>query len=194
MLASLILVFTLGCISWSLWVRRATWRCRYEVAITITLVLQGFGLVLTSSFASATLGLVLQRAVGHFNFEDFIAHSVNVVSLCLIAVSVAGRLRSAAGDGALRRQFKICVEYPVSLIIPILLLLFWHSPGAAHTYLVYFRAVSTETWLTAYWVVLCLLQGWLISYICWLLLALRRDPRSTKTASVYLVALMMGAV
>ena len=39
-LAALIAITT-GCIAWSLWIRRVTWSCRWEVAATLNIALQG---------------------------------------------------------------------------------------------------------------------------------------------------------
>lgn len=39
--ATLILI-TLACILWSLWIRRVTWSCRWEVAATLNIALQAW--------------------------------------------------------------------------------------------------------------------------------------------------------
>ena len=44
-LATLIAI-TLGCIGWSLWIRRVTWSCRWEVAATLNIALQGLAVIL----------------------------------------------------------------------------------------------------------------------------------------------------
>ena len=41
MALAVLIVITLGCIAWSLWIRRVTWSCRWEVAATLNIALQG---------------------------------------------------------------------------------------------------------------------------------------------------------
>jgi hypothetical protein len=65
-LATLIAI-TLGCIGWSLWIRRVTWSCRWEVAATLNIALQGFAVILMSPFASETLGHWLHALTGMWN-------------------------------------------------------------------------------------------------------------------------------
>ncbi len=49
-----LIVITLSCITWSLWIRRVTWGCRWEVAATLNIALQGLAVFLMSPFASQT--------------------------------------------------------------------------------------------------------------------------------------------
>ncbi|MDY6870013.1 MAG: hypothetical protein SV966_05495 [Actinomycetota bacterium] len=57
-LAALITI-TVGCMAWSLWIRRLTWNRRWEVAATLNIALQLGAVVPMSPVASETLGLLL---------------------------------------------------------------------------------------------------------------------------------------
>src|SRR6478735_3967430 len=76
-LATLIAI-TLGCIGWSLWIRRVTWSCRWEVAATLNIALQGLAVILMSPFASETLGHWLHALTGMWNLEDYIGNDARV--------------------------------------------------------------------------------------------------------------------
>ena len=67
-LASLITI-TIACIAWSLWIRRVTWTCRWEVAATLNITLQGAAVLLMSPLASQTLGHGLYALTGKQNVE-----------------------------------------------------------------------------------------------------------------------------
>ena len=61
MALTFLIVLTLASISWSLWIRRVTWNCRWEVAATLNIALQGCAIALMSPAASATLGVALHH-------------------------------------------------------------------------------------------------------------------------------------
>jgi hypothetical protein len=53
---SVLIAITLVCIAWSLWIRRVTWSCRWEVAATLNIALQGGAVLLMSPIASEIIG------------------------------------------------------------------------------------------------------------------------------------------
>ncbi len=67
---AVLITITLLCIGWSLWIRRVTWNCRWEVAATLNIALQGATVVLMSPLASETLGHWLHSLTGMWNLED----------------------------------------------------------------------------------------------------------------------------
>lgn len=75
----LLIAITLGCIAWSLWIRRVTWTCRREVAATLNIAPQGLAPVLMSPLASETLGQVLHHLTGRWNREDHLGHDAYIV-------------------------------------------------------------------------------------------------------------------
>src|SRR6476659_738226 len=101
-LATLIAI-TLGCIGWSLWIRRVTWSCRWEVAATLNIALQGLAVILMSPFASETLGHWLHALTGMWNLEDYIGHDAYIVAASAVVYNARGRPRDADDVQTVRR-------------------------------------------------------------------------------------------
>jgi hypothetical protein len=188
-LATLIAI-TLGCIAWSLWIRRVTWSCRWEVAATLNIALQGAAVMLMSPLASATIGHGLHAMTGMWNLEDYIGHDLYIVAASAVVYNALGRLQD---DHAMQRTFKMYVERPATLCIPLLLAAFSLGNGA-RIYKPDFFEVPTDFWLAAYWLLLCSTLIYLLGYGCRALLVLRKDPRSRHIANIYLVASASGII
>lgn len=186
-LATLI-VITLCCIAWSLWIRRLTWSSRWEFAATLNIALQGGAVLLMSPWASETVGVVLHTLTGKYNLEDYIGHDLYIVAASAVAYNTLGRLQD---DHDLQRSFKQYVEMPATLCIPLLLVTFTLGNGAK-IYAADFFTVPTDFWLNMYWLLLCATLIYLLGYVTRALLVLRRDPRSRKVANIYLVASASG--
>ena len=183
-----LIVITLASISWSLWIRRVTWHCRWEVAATLNIALQGSAVALMSPLASETLGVALHNITGEWNLQNYIGHDCYVVAASAIVYNAVGRL---ADDHALQASFKQYVERPATLCIPLLLATFTLSYGSK-TYARDFFALPTDFWLTVYWVLLCGTLIYLLVFGSRALLVLRHDPRSRNIANLYLVASASG--
>ena len=183
-----LIVITLASISWSLWIRRVTWHCRWEVAATLNIALQGSAVALMSPLASETLGVALHNITGEWNLQNYIGHDCYVVAASAIVYNAVGRL---ADDHALQASFKQYVERPATLCIPLLLATFTLSYGSK-TYARDFFALPTDFWLSVYWVLLCGTLVYLLVFGSRALLVLRQDPRSRSIANLYLVASASG--
>lgn len=188
-LAALITI-TIACIAWSLWIRRVTWTCRWEVAATLNIALQGAAVLLMSPLASATLGHWLHELTGKWNLEDYIGHDCYIVAASAIVYNALGRLQD---DNAMQASFKQYVERPATLCIPLLLATFSIGNGAA-IYRPDFFEVPTDFWLNTYWLLLCGTLIYLLAYGSRALLVLRKDPRSRRIANVYLAASISGII
>jgi hypothetical protein len=185
-----LIIITLMCITWSLWIRRVTWSCRWEVAASLNVALQGAAVFLMSPFASETIGKVLHRLTGTWNLEDYIGHDCYIVAASAIVYNALGRLQD---DRAMQEAFKQYVERPATLCIPLLLATFSVGHGAA-IYRPDFFDVPTDFWLSTYWLLLCGMLIYLLVYGSRALLILRRDPRSRRIASIYLLASASGVI
>jgi hypothetical protein len=183
-----IIAITVACIAWSLWIRRVTWKCRWEVAATLNIALQGAAVLLMSPLASQTLGHWLHALTGLWNLEDYIGHDCYVVAASAIVYNALGRLQD---DDSLHVTFKQHVERPATICIPVLLITFSMGNGAK-IYRPDFFTVPTDPWLSAYWLLLCSTLIYLLGYGFRALLILRKDPRSRPIANVYLVASASG--
>jgi hypothetical protein len=188
MALAVLITVTLACIAWSLWIRRVTWSCRWEVAATLNIALQGATVFLMSPFASETLGHWLHAITGMWNLEDYIGHDLYVVAASAIVYNALGRLQD---DHAMQTTFKQYVERPATLCIPLLLATFSLGNGAA-IYQADFFQLPTDAWLSAYWLLLCGTLIYLLGYGSRALLVLRKDPRSRTVANVYLAASVSG--
>ena len=188
-MAFTVLIFiTLASISWSLWIRRVTWRCRWEVAATLNIALQGCTVALMSPLASETLGVALHNITGEWNLQNYIGHDCYIVAASAIVYNAVGRL---ADDHVLQESFKQYVERPATLCIPLLLATFTLSYGS-RTYARDFFALPTDFWLTVYWILLCGTLAYLLAFGSRALLVLRQDPRSRGIANFYLFASASG--
>ncbi|MFZ0833227.1 MAG: hypothetical protein WAM92_09120 [Mycobacterium sp.] len=183
-----LITITVACIAWSLWIRRVTWTCRWEVAATLNIALQGAAVLLMSPLASATLGHWLHELTGKWNLEDYIGHDCYIVAASAIVYNALGRLQD---DNAMQASFKQYVERPATLCIPLLLATFSMGNGAA-IYRSDFFEVPTDFWLNTYWLLLCGTLIYLLAYGSRALLVLRKDPRSRRIANVYLAASISG--
>ncbi|MGP4053363.1 hypothetical protein ACTWP6_00810 [Mycobacterium sp. 4D054] len=186
-LASLIAI-TLMCIAWSLWIRRVTWSCRWEVAATLNIALQGMAVLLMSPLASETLGPLLYSLTGKWNLEDYLGHDCYIVAASAVVYNTLGRLEQ---DHALQQRFRQHIERPATVCIPLLLAAFWLGNGAS-VYRRDFFDVPTDFWLNVYWLLLCGMLIYLLGYGIRALMVLRTDPRSRQVANVYLFASAMG--
>ncbi len=188
MALAVLIAITITCIAWSLWIRRVTWSCRWEVAATLNIALQGATVLLMSPLASETLGHWLHALTGKWNLEDYIGHDLYIVAASAIVYNALGRLQD---DDDMQRSFKQYVERPATLCIPLLLAAFTLGNGA-RIYGADFFEVPTDFWLSVYWVLLCGTLIYLLGFGSRALLILRRDPRSRTIANVYLVASFSG--
>jgi hypothetical protein len=188
MALAVLIAITLVCIAWSLWIRRVTWSCRWEVAATLNIALQGTTILLMTPLASETLGHWLHALTGVWNLEDYIGHDLYIVAASAIVYNALGRLQD---DDAMRQSFKQYVERPATLCIPLLLATFTLGNGS-RIYSADFFALPTDFWLAQYWVVLCGTLIYLLGYASRALLILRRDPRSRRVANIYLIASFSG--
>jgi hypothetical protein len=179
---------TLASIAWSLWIRRVTWRSRWEVAATLYIALQGAAVALMSPLASDTLGVALHNVTGMWNLQNYIGHDCYVVAASAIVYNAVGRLED---DEALQKSFRQYVERPATLCIPLLLATFTLSRGSK-TYAHDFFALPTDIWLSVYWVLLCGTLAYLLAFGSRALLVLRKDPRSRNVANLYLLASASG--
>jgi hypothetical protein len=183
-----LIIITLASIAWSLWIRRVTWHCRWEVAATLNIALQGCAVALMSPFASETLGIALHNITGEWNLQNYIGHDCYVVAASAIVYNAVGRL---ASDNTMQASFKQFVERPATLCIPLLLATFTFSHGSK-TYSRDFFEMRTDFWLTMYWLLLCGTLAYLLAYGSLALLVLRTDPRSRRVANFYLIASASG--
>ncbi|UVK63425.1 membrane protein [Mycobacterium phage Aegeus] len=190
MSVSTLILATLFSIAFSLWVRRTTWNQTYERAATLNLVLQGCAVILMSPWASEHIGKPIHSVLGIYNLEDYLGHDLYIVAASAIVLNALGRLDEGS---YLTRSFKLFVELPATICIPLMLCVFSLS-HAADTYVVDFFQMPVDLWLLAYWVILCVILIHLLTYGSKLLMILRDDPRSLQVADAYIASCVCGII
>ena len=91
MALAILIAITIACVAWSLWIRRVTWSCRWEVAATLNVALQGGAVLLMSPLASETLGHWLHALTGKWNLEDYLGHDLYIVAASAVVYNALGR-------------------------------------------------------------------------------------------------------
>lgn len=190
MALSALIAFTLACTSWSLWIRRATWRRQWEAATTIGVAMQGAGLALIHSPASAPMEYLLHAFTGEWNLEQYLGHVFYLVAISAVVYNAIERLDDARHT---HKSFQLNVEFPLTLAIPLMLVTFSVGNGG-NVYRANFFDVPADIWLDLYWTVTCGLWGHLLIYASRALLVLRRDPKSRRVATIYLCGSLSGII
>jgi hypothetical protein len=186
MISALVTV-TLVAVFYSLWVRRDTWPSRWEADASLNIALQGCAVLLMSPWASETLGPLLHHIFHRWNVEDLVGH------ICLIVAATAiidHGLARLGDEHQWRRLFRRHIATPLWLGIPVLVAVFIVANEGYHPDL--FPAHVSTVWFGAYWIVLGILLVYLFGYAGRVMLIVRKDPRSTVTADLYLISAAFG--
>lgn len=188
MTLTFLILVTLVCMTWSLWIRRVTWACRWEVAATLNIALQAGAVALMSPVAADTIGRTLHSLTGIWNLQAYVGHDCYIVAASAMVYNAMGRLQD---DAAMQKMFTQYVERPATLCIPVLLALFSMSNASSEFSRDLFT-LPTDGWLATYWTVLCGTLAYLLIFGGRALLVLRADPQSRKIANIYLLATASG--
>jgi hypothetical protein len=185
---SALIIITLAAVFYSLWIRRDTWRSRWEADASLNIALQGCAVLLMSPWASETLGPPLHHIFRRWNVEDLFGH----ICLMVAAAAIIDHGLARLGDhGEWRRIFNRHITTPMWLGIPVLVAVFIVADEGYHPDL--FPAHVSTIWFGAYWIVLGILLVYLFGYAARVMLIVRKDPRSTATANLYLISAAFGA-
>lgn len=186
MMSALIIV-TLVAVFSSLWIRRDTWRSRWEADASLNIALQGCAVLLMSPWASETLGPPLHSVFRRWNVEDLLGH----ICLMVAAAAIIDHGLARLGDhGQWRSIFRRHIKVALWLGIPVLVAVFIVADEGYHPDL--FPAHVSTAWFGAYWIVLGILLVYLFGYAARVMLIVRKDPRSTVTATLYLISAAFG--
>jgi hypothetical protein len=186
MMSALIIV-TLAAVCYSLWIRRDTWRSRWEAGASLNIGLQGCAVLLMSPWASETLGPPLHHLLRRWNVEDLLGHICLIVAATAIIHHGLARLDDERQS---RRIFRRHIATPLWLGVPLLVAVFVVADEGYHPDL--FPAHVSTVWFGAYWLVLGALLTYLFGYAARVMLIVRKDPRSRATADLYLISAAFG--
>jgi|KBSSwiStaDraftv2_1062776.scaffolds.fasta_scaffold52547_5 hypothetical protein len=161
----------------ALFVRRQTWRVRWEPSATAALALLLVGMALLTRAATDTVGKVLHHMTGHWHIEDFVGHVIILAALASFTYYVLQRL---ADDEYLGYAFKQWVEYPLTVIIPLMLFAFVASDASAH-YSYDLSTAPDDGWLQLYRALYYGASIYLVGYGMRVLLLLRRQAHGSRS-------------
>ncbi len=176
---------TLACVTWSLYTRRTTWRCFGETGITLSLALQGTGLVLMTPPA-AGVGRFLHALTGEWNLQDYAGHVCFLAAVSAVAYHVCWRV-----DTKIARSFKIAVEIPGTITAAVMFALLVIGRGG-HVYRPYFFDIPFDLSLRLYWTLFSMTMIWIMLYAGRAMLVLRMCHRSRPVVNFYLLASAAG--
>jgi hypothetical protein len=166
-----------------LWVRRGAWGHRFELGGSIVAASMLACLLLMSPALSLALSAPIHAVTGLWNVEDLLGHLVYLAGLIALFQTLVYRTTLDEPERFLRRY----LEMPAVIILPMLVTLFAFGTTEEH-YPDLFRAPVTGR-MSLYWLVLCAAAGYLLVNLLRLLRVVRRDPRSTVTANIYITAI-----
>jgi hypothetical protein len=168
--------------------RRLTFRCRGEKAITISMITQTAILLLLTPPTSNFIGGLIHSVTGQWNLEVFAGGVLCFVADASTVYHAAWRVYDQA---ELQRLFHIHVELPATVAIPLMFAFFEFSgvTKADHTLV---ELLSGWPWLALYWLTYSAGLIYILSHGVRAANVLRRDPRSTAIARIYLGASYAG--
>ena len=156
-----------------------------ERYITVSLILQLAALLLRTPLSDRTIGYLLHAASGQWNLDVWLSDCLCIGAAGCIGVNVGSRLNIS--QDRLLAGFKRWFEIPMTLVVPVLLLLLEQSPNANIDTPDMFN-IPVDRWLAAYWTLLCGFLIYVMATVVAVLRILRKDPRNRRTADVYLMA------
>lgn len=180
-------VITAVIAGYCVWMRRGAWGCRWELAGTVVAAAMFACLILISPVGSRALSTPIHALTGLWNVEDLLGHLVYLAALATLIHSLVYRINLDRPEQFIRRR----LEMPISLALPLLIGLFVVAVPDEH-YSDLFQG-SVGGMMTAYWVALCAAASYLLIQLVGLLWVVRRDPRSTATANIYIAAIIVDS-
>lgn len=185
-------IIAIAVLTYTLWVRRITFRCRWERAMTVGLVLQMCTLLLLLPEAASITGYALYHLTGHKLMDAALGEC------CAVAATFA-LLYSAICRVVTDQELPDALALPqavVTITIPTMLGTFMasHAPNLTpHSDI--FR-VMTDGWLTIFWILFCTTMMYLFGLTIRAMLAVRGDRRVTgwvrRVNNLYIAGCVCG--
>jgi hypothetical protein len=174
----------------AIWVRRKTWRIRWDRALTMSFLFQGLGFALSAPVMSGYLEHPLFRISGVAHLRDFFGHVLFICAICCVIYACACRL---VPDHELESVlYKI--EFPGAIAGGIMLAAISLSHNLSREPPADFLDVPCDFWLRVYWLTYGAIVIYLLCFAVRLLWVLRSDPRSRFTADLFIIAGGLGVV
>ncbi len=131
----------------TMWVRRKTWRIRWDRALTMSFLFQGLGFALSTPAMSHYLERPLFRISGVAHLRDFFGHVLFICAICCVIYAAACRL---VPDRELESVlYKI--EFPAAIAGGAMLAAITLSHNLSREPPPDFLDVPCDFWLRVYW-------------------------------------------
>ena len=174
----------------AIWVRRKTWRVRWDRALTMSVLLQGLGFALCAPAMSHYLEHPLFRITGVAHLRDFFGYVLFICAICCVIYACACRL---APDDELEDLLHK-IEFPGAIAGGTMLAAITLSHNLSREPPTDFLDVPCDFWLRVYWLTYGAIVIYLLCFVLRLLWVLRRDPRSRLTSDLFIIASGLGVV
>lgn len=172
-----------------IWVRRRSWRYRWDATITLSVALQGTGFILTAPFQMHYLAKWLFALTGHGHLRDWAGHMCFMSSASALVYAAAYRLATREEVERFMRR----IEIPGAAAALIMLTTVLCAEPLDGKYPTGdFIDVHTDGWLKLYWLTYVAILIYLLWHLIYLLHILREDPRSRRSSNFYIAATYIG--
>lgn len=170
----------------ALWVRRDTWRTRWDTAATLNVALQSLNVALLYPRVSWHVSPRLHVVTGMWNVEDLIGHAAYLAGLASLMYMAVTRIKMT--DAERRLYLKQRLGLPAAVFLPLLIGFFMASGGTSY-YVADLHFIQVTGVLMCYWLLFIGGSVYLLATTASMLLVIRRDPRSTDVVDMYLGAI-----
>lgn len=177
-------------VAWSATVRRQTWRIRWERPNTLAVTLQGVALLLVAPTETRYLGRWLQAATGVAHLDDYLGH------LCYLAAgaSIVYAAGCRVADDQQLVRLTMWAAAPGVMAAHVMMAALVCSNAPKRWPRDDFFAVPVDNALRIYWFTYAGAMVWILGFATWLLMILRKDPRSRTSANFFIAGCLCGAV
>jgi hypothetical protein len=172
----------------ALYIGRRNWRWRWDRLLLISVAFQAVAFLLIAPFNNDLLSRWAYQLTGLGLLPDFLGHVCQICATDALIVAVAYRLMPKP------ERLRGRVEGPSAIASAAMLLTFTLSQHP-QPHCKDFFACPLTPWLRAYWMVFSLIAIYLITFLAYILLAIRREyPESAQIANLYLAAILVGSI
>jgi hypothetical protein len=169
----------------ALWSIRHAWSIPTERPATVAVALLAADVLLMTPQLNWWLSRKLHAITGVWNLEDLAGHICVLIAMCCLLYLVADRLDM--NPAQFRWFVRYRIELPCTIAFAVLAAVFV-AGDIDDRYIADAVAAETTPWLRAYWLTMTAACFYLLWHIGQALLILRRDDRSRRAATAYLVA------
>jgi hypothetical protein len=169
----------------ALWSIRHAWSIPTERPATVAVALLAADVLLMTPQLNWWLSRKLHAITGVWNLEDLTGHMCVLIAMCCLLYLVADRLDM--NPAQFRWFVRYRIELPCTIAFAVLAAVFV-AGDIDDRYIADAVAAETTPWLRAYWLTMTTACFYLLWHIGQALLILRRDDRSRRAATAYLVA------